>query len=66
MSEIDSPEKSQPYGTRARQTLSYLIFIKQVNVIKADTDHYGRLVGQFYVGEIHVNRRMVQDGMGNL
>lgn len=63
LSEIDTPERAQPYGSRARQALSDLVFNKEVVVMEDDTDRYGRLVGQVYVGDLHVNRKMVQDGM---
>lgn len=63
LAEIDTPERAQPYGSRARQALSDLIFGKEVRVEEADTDRYGRLVGHAYVGELHVNRRLVRDGM---
>lgn len=63
LAEIDTPEKAQPYGTKAKQALSDLIFRKEVRVIEADIDRYGRLVGHVYVGNVHVNRRMVQEGM---
>ena len=63
LSEIDTPEKGQPFGSRAQQALSDLIFSKDVLVIKEDTDRYGRLVGHVYVNGNHVNRQMVQDGM---
>ena len=63
LSEIDAPEKAQPFGTRSRETLSDLIFSKDVLVVQDDIDRYGRLVGQVYVGSIHVNRKMVQEGM---
>ena len=63
LSEIDAPEKAQPFGTRSRQALSDLIFSKDVLVVQDDIDRYGRLVGQVYVGSIHVNRKMVQEGM---
>ena len=63
LSEIDAPEKAQPFGTRSRQALSDLIFSKDVLVVQDDKDRYGRLVGQVYVDGIHVNRKMVQDGM---
>ena len=43
--EIYSPERVQPYGSRARQALSDLIFGKEVRVVKSDTDRYGRLLG---------------------
>lgn len=63
LSEIDAPESAQPYGTRSKQALSDLIFSKEVLVQKDDIDRYGRLVGQVFVDDIHVNRRMVQEGM---
>ena len=63
LSEIDTPERAQPFGTRARQALSDLIFSKDVLVVQDDIDRYGRLVGQVYVGNTHVNRKMVQEGM---
>jgi endonuclease YncB( thermonuclease family) len=63
LAEIDTPERAQPYGTRARQALSDLIFGKDVRVIEADTDRYGRLVGHVFLGETHINRKLVQGGM---
>ena len=63
LSEIDTPEKAQPFGTRAQQALSTLIFSKDVRVVREDTDRYGRLVGHVYVDGTHVNRKMVQEGM---
>ena len=62
LSEIDAPEKTQPFGTRSRQALSELIFSKEVLVVQDDIDRYERLVGQVYVNGINVNRKMVQDG----
>lgn len=63
LSEIDTPESAQPFGTRVKQALSDLIFNKEVLVKEQDMDRYGRLVGHVYVGDIHVNRKMVQEGM---
>ena len=63
LSEIDAPEKAQPFGTRSRQALSDLIFSKDVLLVQDDIDRYGRLVGQVYVNGTHVNRKMVQEGM---
>lgn len=45
LAEIGAPESPQAYGTRAKQMLSELIYAKDVTVVKADTDRYGRLVG---------------------
>lgn len=63
LSEIDAPESAQPYGTKAKQALSDLIFSKDVQVVKDDMDRYGRLVGHIYVNGDHVNRKLVQEGM---
>lgn len=63
LSEIDTPESAQPYGSRAKQALSDLIFGKEVHVLKEDIDRYGRLVGHVYIDGTHVNRKMVQGGM---
>ncbi|AHM63183.1 micrococcal nuclease [Flammeovirgaceae bacterium 311] len=63
LAEIDTPESSQPFGTRAKQMLSELIFNKDVRVTKTDTDRYGRLVGHVYLGGTHINKKMVQEGM---
>jgi endonuclease YncB( thermonuclease family) len=42
LAEIDTPEKGRPYGKRARQALSDLIFDRTVRVVEIDYDHgYG-------------------------
>jgi endonuclease YncB( thermonuclease family) len=62
LAEIDAPEKAQPFGTRAKQMLSELVFGKQAEVLIDDIDRYGRTVGRVYVGQIDVNAEMVQRG----
>lgn len=41
LAEIDTPERGQPYGSRARQALSELIFGKEVTARIQDVDRYG-------------------------
>jgi endonuclease YncB( thermonuclease family) len=43
---IDAPESNQDFGSRAKQSLSDLVFGKMVTVISAKRDRYGRIVGQ--------------------
>lgn len=43
--------------------MSDLIFGQEVKVIKTDTDRYGRLIGQVYLGDVHINRKMIREGM---
>ncbi len=42
---IDSPEKRQAFGNRAKQFTSNLVFAKTVTVQVMDRDRYGRTVG---------------------
>lgn len=62
MGEIDTPESKQPYGTRAKQALSDLIFGKDVTLNVQDRDRYGRTVARVNVGSTDVNAEMVRIG----
>lgn len=62
MAEIDTPESKQPYGTRARQALSDLVFGKDVKLVVQDTDRYGRTVARAYAGPTDVNAALVSQG----
>ena len=62
LSDIDTPEKKQPFGTRAKQALSDLAFGKQARVVEVTVDRYGRIVGRVYIENIDVNRELVAQG----
>ncbi|MCZ6643404.1 MAG: thermonuclease family protein [Gammaproteobacteria bacterium] len=62
LSDIDTPKRKQPFGTRAKQALSELAFGKQARVIEVTTDRYGRIVGRVFVDGIDVNRELVAQG----
>lgn len=62
LGEIDTPESKQPYGQRAKQQLSELIFNRPARVVVQDTDRYGRTVGRVYVGGFDINAEMVKRG----
>ena len=62
LSDIDTPERRQPWGTRARERLSELAFGQEVRVTVRDTDRYGRVVGRVWAGTTDVNAAMVRDG----
>ena len=62
LAEIDTPERGQPYGSKARQALADLTFQKDVAVLYVDTDRYGRTVGRIYVGEVDVSGELVHSG----
>ncbi len=59
---IDTPEKSQDFGNRAKQFVSDMVFGKQVRVVQKDKDRYGRVVGMVYVGSTCVNQEIVRAG----
>ncbi|GHU30984.1 hypothetical protein AGMMS50256_18780 [Betaproteobacteria bacterium] len=63
LARIDAPEKRQAFGWQAHQTLYSLTFHKNVLVIEAGHDHYGRTVGTIYLGRINVNQELVRRGM---
>ena len=62
LAEIDAPESGQPYGNKSKQTLSGLIFGKDVRVVVQTTDRYGRTVGRPYVGDLDICAEMVRLG----
>lgn len=62
LDEIDAPEKKQPFGTRAKQALSEKIGEKEVRIVWAKKDRYGRILGRVYCGDRWINREMVGDG----
>lgn len=62
LSDIDTPERKQPFGTRAKQALSELAFGKQARVVEVTIDRYGRIVGRIYVDGLDVNRELVAEG----
>ena len=61
--QIDAPEKQQDFGQRAKQSLSELVYGKQVRVEVADTDKYGRTVGKVWIGGLAANLEQVKRGM---
>ncbi|MDR6524605.1 endonuclease YncB(thermonuclease family) [Variovorax paradoxus] len=41
---IDAPEKNQPFGQRAKEAMSDLVYMKEVDLDCRKTDRYGRSV----------------------
>jgi len=44
---IDTPERDQPYGSKATAALESMVETS-VYIVEVDTDRYGRMVGQLY------------------
>jgi micrococcal nuclease len=61
---IDCPERSQDYGTVARQKLSDLIFGQPVRIEEKDTDRYGRTIAIVYnVKGVNINEQLLKEGL---
>ncbi len=63
---IDSPEKGQPLGGEAKQTLENMALGKQVAFIPVEQDRYGRTVAEVFVlgePERFINGDLVQAGL---
>lgn len=65
LSDIDAPEKHQDFGEKSKQTLSNLVFNKNVKIDIKQIDKYGRFIGRIYVGNIDVSLEMVRLGMAH-
>ena len=62
LTEIDTPERGQPWGTRARQALAGKVFRQQVRIVSEGVDRYDRMLGKIYLEGRDINREMVREG----
>ncbi|MDP3498162.1 MAG: thermonuclease family protein [Candidatus Nitrotoga sp.] len=60
---IDAPEKAQPFGNVARQSMSEMLFGKKVRVVEQGRDRYGRTIGRVYQGDVDVSAEQIKQGM---
>ena len=60
---IDCPEKRQPFGKRAKQFTSDLVFGKVVDIEPIAIDRYGRTVAFVRVGSVNVNEELIKEGL---
>lgn len=59
---IDTPENSQAFGTKSKESLATLVFGKDVVVTIVDKDRYGRWVGKVKQGNVDMKMTRVRDG----
>jgi micrococcal nuclease len=60
---IDTPEKGQAFGKKAKQFTSQMVYGKTVEVQPKDTDRYGRTVALINVGGQSLNEALIKDGL---
>ncbi|MDO9567244.1 MAG: thermonuclease family protein [Candidatus Desulfaltia sp.] len=59
---IDTPEKRQDFGNKAKQFTSNMVFGKDVEVESVTKDRYGRTVGLVYINDQSLNEELVRAG----
>ena len=61
---VDCPEKSQAFGTKAKQFTSDLVYNKTVKVEKTGTDKYGRTLAYILLNDtINLNKELLKAGL---
>lgn len=60
---IDAPEKKMPFGQKAKDALSDLVFNKEVEVETEKLDRYGRTVGKIILNGRDANLAMITAGL---
>lgn len=60
---IDAPEKSQAFGQKSKESLSDLVFARQVEVNTRKKDRHGRRVGKVLVNGRDANLEQIRLGM---
>jgi micrococcal nuclease len=66
LAEVDCPEKSQPFGTKAKQFTSDQIYLQTIKYVVTDTDRYGRSIAMIYydTDNKYLSAEIIKAGMG--
>ena len=62
LTEIDAPERDQPYGSNSTEYLKGLLKEGKVDVDISGIDRYGRKLGRLYWKDMDINRELVSAG----
>lgn len=62
LTDIDAPERDQPYGWQAKLQLIDLVRDRHLVIIPSDVDQYGRIVARVWAGDVDINRELVARG----
>ena len=63
---VDTPEKGQAFGKKAKQFTSKMVFGKIVEVEPVDLDRYGRTVGIVKIEGVILNEELVREGFASV
>lgn len=61
LTEIDAPERDQPWGVEAANALSEKVYRLKVSVQPSGADS-GRILGRVFIGSRDISREMIQEG----
>jgi endonuclease YncB( thermonuclease family) len=66
LAEVDCPEKSQPFGTKAKQFTSDQIYLKTIKYFVTEIDRYGRSIAMVYydTNNKYLSAEIIKAGMG--
>ena len=65
LAEVDTPEKNQPFGAKAKQFTSDQVYLKIVKYVVTDTDRYGRSIAMiYYDNNKYLSAEIIRSGMG--
>jgi endonuclease YncB( thermonuclease family) len=60
---IDAPEKAQAFGNKSKQSLSDMVYDREVNVLWDKEDRYKRVVGKVMINSVDVNLQQLNKGL---
>jgi len=60
---IDAPELHQAFGNQSKQSLSEMVFSREVTVSYQKIDEYGRIVGKVLLAGRDINLEQIKAGM---
>ena len=63
LTEIDAPERNQPFGHQSKVFLRDLLKDGDFNTDISGQDQYGRYLARLYDNGVDINRKMVSEGM---
>lgn len=63
LSNVDAPERTQPFGKQSRQSLHDLCFGKEAEFKQQEVDHFGEITAVVTCDGVEVNRVQVERGM---
>lgn len=64
LAHVDTPEKKQPFGTKAKQFVSDFCFGKTVKIVIAGKpDRYKRWIAEVFYNNQNLNKELVRNGL---